>query len=274
MYFFFNNKISNKADIARVLPNIPLLAEVPSAEQDSGDLIQKNDLSIYAEAFRILSTNLKFMLSKIKDRAPVILFTSSVKGEGKTTIAMNSALTFSSNKKVVLIGADLRNPQLKRYLTTKKIGLADYLADPSLELTDILAPSGLNPNLDIIDTGTIPPNPTDLLEEKRLKSLITDLTTKYDYVLIDSAPMMMVSDSFHLLSLADVLVYVTRAKYTEKQLLNYIKVVAADENVAKIGVVLNDIQKSELRYGYGGKYGYGYYSDEKKGFWENFKQKF
>lgn len=273
VYFFFDTKISNKGDISRILPNIPLLAEIPTAEKDAGDLIQKNDLSIYAEAFRILGTNLKFILNKIQDRAPVILFTSSVKGEGKTTIAMNSALTFSSNKKVILIGADLRNPQLKRYITAKNIGLADYLADPSLELTDILEPSGLNPNLDIIDTGTIPPNPTDLLEEKRLKSLISDLTSKYDYVLIDSAPMMMVSDSFHLLSLADVLVYVTRAKYTEKQLLNYVKVVAADENVAKIGIVLNDIKKSELRYGYGGKYGYGYYTDTKQSFWERLKEK-
>lgn len=274
LYFFFDNKISNKADITRALPNIPLLSEVPTADKETGDLVVKNDLSIYAESFRILITNLKFMINKIRDRAPIILFTSSVKGEGKTTISMNSALTLSSNKKVVLIGADLRNPQLKRYTTSKKIGLADYLADPTLEISDILGSSNLNINLDIIDSGTIPPNPTDLLEERRLTELVTELTKRYDYVLIDSAPMIMVSDSFHLLALADVLVYVTRARYTEKQLLNYVKIIAADENVAKIGVVLNDVKKSELRYGYGGKYGYGYYSDESKTFWEQLKEKF
>ena len=274
IYFLFDSKITNKSQISKLLPNIPLLAEVPTADKIAGDLIMKNDLSVYAEAFRILSTNLKFMLSKIKDRAPIILFTSSVKGEGKTTISINTAITLSSNKKVVLIGADLRNPQLKRYVPENRNGLADFLADSSLEVSDILGNSGLNDNLDIIDSGTIPPNPTDLLEDERLKMLLNDLATKYDYVLVDSAPMMMVSDSFHILSLADVLVYVTRARYTEKQLLNYVKIVAADENVSKIGIVLNDVDKDELRYGYGGKYGYGYYSDEEKSFWERLKAKF
>lgn len=268
VYFFFDSKVRNKGDISRVLPNIPMLAEVPTADKEAGDLIMKNDLSVYAEAFRILTTNLKFMLTKIQGRAPVVLFTSSVKGEGKTTISMNSALSLSSNKKVVLIGADLRNPQLKRYVPTSILGLSNYLADATAEVDAIINPSGLNPNLDIIDSGSIPPNPTDLLEDRRLKILIDDLVTRYDYVLIDSAPMMMVSDSFHILALADVLVYVTRAKYTEKQLLNYIKVVEADENVKKIGLVLNDIDKEELRYGYGGKYGYGYYTDEKKSLWQ------
>lgn len=274
VYFFFDNKISNKGDISKVLPNIPLLSEVPTAEKEAGDLIVKNDLSIYAESFRILTTNLKFMINKIQDRAPIILFTSSVKGEGKTTISINSALTLSSNKKVVLIGADLRNPQLKRYINGQTLGLADFLADPNIALSDILIPSGLNNNLDIIDSGTVPPNPTDLLEDKRLQFLLDELVTKYDYVLIDSAPMMMVSDSFHILRLADVLVYVVRAKYTEKQLLKYVKTVAADENVAKLGIVINDIQKDELRYGYGGKYGYGYYTDEHKNLFQRLKEKF
>lgn len=274
VYFFFDNKIANKADVSRILPNIPLLSEVPTADKEAGDLIVKNDLSIYAESFRILTTNLKFMINKIQDRAPIILFISSVKGEGKTTVSINSALTLSSNKKVVLIGADLRNPQLKRYITGQNIGLADFLADPSISVSEVLIPSGLSKNLDIIDSGTIPPNPTDLLEDKRLQFLLDDLATKYDYVLIDSAPMMMVSDSFHILRLADVLVYVVRAKYTEKELLKYVKTVAADDNVAQLGIVINDIQKEELRYGYGGKYGYGYYTDNPKSLLERIKEKF
>ncbi|WP_034691084.1 GumC family protein [Kaistella palustris] len=274
VYFFFDNKISNKTDITRALPNIPLLAEIPTANPETGDLVMKNDLSIYAEAFRILTTNLKFMINKIQDRAPVILFTSSVKGEGKTTVSVNSAMTLSSKKKVILIGSDLRNPQLKRYTPAKGLGLADYLADPEVQISDIVNPSGLHENLSIIDSGTIPPNPTDLLEDNRLKELIDSLVTRFDYVLIDSAPMMMVSDTFHLLSSADVVVYVTRAKYTQKQLLDYVNTVAADENVAKIGVVLNDVNKDELRYGYGGKYGYGYYNEDQKGFWTRLRNRF
>ena len=273
IFFFFDSKISNKGDISKVLPNIPLLGEVPTADKDAGDLIVKNDLSIYAEAFRILTTNLKFMITKITGRAPVILFTSSVKGEGKTTVSMNSAVTLSSNKKVIIIGADLRNPQLKRYVARGVLGLSEYLADEKTTVDSIINHSGINSNLDIIDSGTIPPNPTDLLEDARLKLLIEDLVIRYDYVIIDSAPMMMVSDSFHILALADVLVYVTRAKYTEKQLLNYVKMVAADENVSKIGLVLNDVEKDELRYGYGGKYGYGYYNEDEKSWWQHLLKK-
>lgn len=274
VYFFFDSKISNKGDVARVLPNVPLLAEVPTADKEAGDLVSKNDLSIYAESFRILNTNVKFILGKIKGRAPVILFTSSVKGEGKTTVSINSALSLSSNKKVVLIGADLRNPQLKRYVPSSAVGLADFLADSEINIEDIINSSGLSQNLDIIDSGTIPPNPTDLLEDPRLKLLLDDLVSRYDYVLIDSAPMMMVSDSFHILALSDILVYVVRAKYTEKNLLKYAKIVAADENVAKMGIVLNDVQKDDLRYGYGGKYGYGYYTEEKKSFWKRLRNRF
>ena len=268
VYFYFDSKISNKNDVSSVLPNIPLLAEVPTVEKGASDLVVKNDLSIYAEAFRILTTNLKFLMTKIQGRSPIILFTSSVKGEGKTTISINSAMTLSSKKKVVLIGADLRNPQLKRYVAGKSIGLSDYLADENISISDIITTSGLSDNLDIIESGNIPPNPTDLLEDDRLKLLLDELATKYDYVLIDSAPMMMVSDSFHILRFADVVVYVVRAKYTERELLKYVKTVAEDENVAKLGIVINDVQKDELRYGYGGKYGYGYYSDVKKSFWD------
>ena len=272
--FFFDNKVRNKTDIQRVLPDIPLLAEVPTADKDAGDLIKNNDLSIYAEAFRILTTNLKFMIKKIGGRAPVILFTSSVKGEGKTTVSINTALSLSSTRKVVLIGADLRNPQLRRYVSNRPVGLSDYLADAAMLWTDITSASDLSPNLDIIEAGTIPPNPTDLLEDSRMKGLIQELSQKYDYVVIDSAPMMMVSDTFHLLELSDIVVYVSRAQYTEKQLLNYVNVVAADEHVSKIGLVLNDVKKDELRYGYGGKYGYGYHEDENKNWWTKIRKLF
>ncbi len=275
IYFksILDTKVSNKSDVLAVLPNIPLLAEIPTADSKAGDLFLKNDLSVFAESFRILTTNLKFMLSKVVGRAPVILFTSSVKGEGKTTVSINSALSLSSNKKVILIGADLRNPQLGRYISGKHIGLSDYLATSNMQLAEIIIPSGLDNNLDIIGSGNIPPNPTDLLEDNRLQQLLDELATMYDYVLIDSAPMMMVSDTFHILNKADILVYVSRANYTEKKLLEYVHVVADDENVKKVGIVLNDVKKDELRYGYGGKYGYGYYSEEKKNFWSFFYNK-
>lgn len=263
--FSLDTQVKSKGDITAALPDIPVISEIPTVEKEESDLISKNDLSVYAESFRILVSNMKFILKNPKT-ASVVLFTSSVKGEGKTTVSMNSAMTLASNKKVLIIGADLRNPQLGRYIPGKVSGLSDYLAqsDPSA-FADYINASSLHENLDIMQSGSIPPNPTDLLEDEKLLFLLDALKSSYDYILIDSAPMMMVSDSFHLLTLSDIVVYVVRASYTEKELLNYAEGVALDENVKKFAFVLNDVQRTEMRYGYGGKYSYGYYhSDEKK----------
>lgn len=271
--FTLDTQVKTKNDITDAMPDIPVLAEVPTVEKDESDLIGKNELSVYAEAFRILTSNLKFILNKHK-AAPVILFTSSVKGEGKTTVSINSALALASNRKVLIIGADLRNPQLGRYIPQKLEGLSDYLAqDDPANFPAYINKSQLHENLDIMQSGSIPPNPTDLLEDDKLGFLLTELRNSYDYVIIDSAPMMMVSDTFHILRRADVVVYVVRANYTEKELLTYAEGVANDENVNKMAFVLNDVHKNEMRYGYGGKYSYGYTADEgKKQWWNVFKR--
>ncbi|MDF0718766.1 polysaccharide biosynthesis tyrosine autokinase [Kaistella sp. PBT33-4] len=267
--FSLDTQVKSKSDITTALPDVPVLAEVPTVGKNESDLIGKNDLSVYAEAFRILTSNLKFML-KNPAEAPIILFTSSVKGEGKTTVSINSALALASNKKVLIIGADLRNPQLGRYVPQKRLGLSDYLASDSVEFSKYINPSALHDNLDIMQSGSIPPNPTDLLEDLKMSMLLAELRTIYDYVLIDSAPMMMVSDTFHLLRSANVVVYVVRANYTEKELLTYAETVSTDENVNKMAIVLNDVHKNEMRYGYGGKYSYGYAADSERKKWLNF----
>lgn len=268
--FTLDTQVRSKNDITETLPDLPVLAEVPTVGKNESDLIGKNDLSVYAEAFRILTSNLKFMLKK-QQIAPVILFTSSVKGEGKTTVSVNAAIALASNKKVLLIGADLRNPQLGRYIPQKSVGLSDYLAqDESSDLDLFIKPSPLHENLDIMQSGSIPPNPTDLLEDRKLAVLLNDLKQKYDYIIIDSAPMMMVSDTFHLLRSSDVVVYVVRANYTEKELLTYARSVASDDNVSQFAFVLNDVHKNEMRYGYGGKYSYGYEADTQTVGWLDF----
>lgn len=260
--FTLDTKVKSKNDLSTALPEIPVLAEVPSIGKNDSDLIGKNELSLYAESFRILTANVKFILKNPKD-AQVILFTSSVKGEGKTTISINSALALATNKKVLLIGADLRNPQLGRYVPASKAGLSNYLAEAEeTAFSKFIFKSQLHENLDILDSGSIPPNPTDLLEDKKMGDLLQRLKPLYNYILIDSAPMMMVSDSFHLLKFSDLLVYVVRSNYTEKELLAYAKSVADDHHVSKMGLVLNDVNKSEMRYGYGGKYSYGYVAEK------------
>lgn len=269
VFFALDTKVKSKNDISAALPELPILAEVPTVAKNESDLIGKNELSVYAESFRILTANIKFILKNPK-AASVILVTSSVKGEGKTTVSINSALALASNKKVLLIGADLRNPQLGRYIQKKGFGLSDYLADTEeTDFKKFIVHSQLHDNLDIMDNGTIPPNPTDLLEDAKLGELLTNLKATYDYILIDSAPMMMVSDSFHILKYADILVYVARSNYTEKELLAYAKTVSEDENVKKMGVVLNDVNKEEMRYGYGGKYSYGYAAEKENMGWLN-----
>ncbi|AYO56911.1 hypothetical protein CO230_01455 [Chryseobacterium sp. 6424] len=271
--FALDTQVKSKNDITDQMPDLAVLAEIPTVGKDESDLIGKNDLSVYAEAFRILTSNLKFMVKK-QDIAPVFLFTSSVKGEGKTTISINAAMALASNKRIIFIGADLRNPQLGRYVPKTYLGLSDYLAQDDPEnYRKFIRQSDLHANLDIMQSGSIPPNPTDLLEDEKLGLLLDRLKKEYDYILIDSAPMMMVSDSFHILRFADVVIYVVRANYTEKELLNYAKTVAEDENVKKMAFVLNDVHKNEMRYGYGGKYSYGYTAEkERKGFFDFLKR--
>lgn len=271
--FALDTQVKSKNDITDQMPDLAVLAEIPTVGKDESDLIGKNDLSVYAEAFRILTSNLKFMVKK-QDIAPVFLFTSSVKGEGKTTISINAAMALASNKRIIFIGADLRNPQLGRYVPKTHLGLSDYLAQDDPEnYRKFIRQSDLHANLDIMQSGSIPPNPTDLLEDEKLGLLLDRLKKEYDYILIDSAPLMMVSDTFHILRFADVVIYVVRANYTEKELLNYAKTVAEDENVKKMAFVLNDVHKNEMRYGYGGKYSYGYTAEkERRGFFDFLKK--
>src|SRR5690606_22660053 len=139
---------------------------------------------------------------------------------------------------------------------------SDYLSEDGSDFSKYINPSSLHDNLDIMQSGSIPPNPTDLLEDSKMGGLLTQLRSRYDYIIIDSAPMMMVSDTFHLLTSSDIVVYVVRANYTEKELLTYAGSVAADEHVKKMAFVLNDVHKNEMRYGYGGKYSYGYEADK------------
>lgn len=265
--FAMDTQVKTKNDLLQAVPDLPVMAEVPNVVKDESDIVGRNDLSVYAESFRILTSNLKFMLKKSK--GSVVLFTSSVKGEGKTTISVNSALTLASTRKVLLIGADLRNPELSRYIPRMPQGLSNFLAQEDAgNFRQYIFPSGFHDNLDVMDSGSIPPNPTDLLEDEKLASMVEALRSDYDYVIIDSAPMMMVSDTFHVLRVADAIMYVVRANYTEKELLTYIDTVAKDENVKQLGVVLNDVHKNEMRYGYGGKYGYGYHDEKTVPAWK------
>ena len=266
----FDNKIKSKHDIEKLSHGKPVIGEIPQLEKGADELIKVNDLSPMAEAFRILITNMNFMLPKKKGK--VVFVTSTVKGEGKTFVSVNLALTLASpSKKTIIIGSDIRNPQLQRYNTARKglIGLTEYLNDENVKLEEIVHPSSFNKNLDVIYSGSIPPNPTDLLSNGKYEVLIETLKEKYDYIILDTAPLMLVTDSFLISEVADITLYVTRSKYTEKSLIDFANKVMDAGKIKNAAFILNDVDKDY--FGYGNKYGYGYNETEQKKWWQFYK---
>ncbi|MGA9211886.1 GumC family protein [Kaistella sp.] len=267
----FNNKIRSKKDIEKLSIH-PIIGELPSIEKGKSELVGLNDVSPLAEAFRILITNMNFMLPK-KDKGKVVFVTSTIKGEGKTFASVNLALTLASPKhKVIIIGADIRNPQLQRYNPSRKglDGLAEFLYNEDEKIEDIVHVSTFNPCCDVIYSGSIPPNPTELLSNGRYQILMNQLKLDYEYIIVDTAPLMLVTDTFLTSDLADATVYVTRSKHTEKALIEFANKQIDAKKIRNVGFVLNDVGRDH--FGYGNKYGYGYNAEEKK-WWEKLKIK-
>ena len=268
----FNNKIRSKHDIEK-LSNTAILGEIPTVEKGQNELVEMNDVSPIAEAFRIINTNLNFMLPK-KDKGKVIFVSSTVKGEGKTFVSVNLALSFTTAKnKVLIVGSDIRNPQLQRYNPEKRraAGLTEYLHDDQTNLKDIIHVSTFNRNCDVIYSGSIPPNPTELLSNGRYEQLIEQMKPLYDYIILDTAPLMLVTDSFLFAEMADATLYVTRSTYTEKALIDFANKQIDAKKIKNVAFVLNDVSKDY--FGYGNKYGYGYNAQDKN-FFQKLKDKF
>lgn len=275
--FALDTKVHNRREIRKALPEIPVVGEIPNAGDIEDAVVRRNDLTGFAEAFRIMMTNIKFLIKDKKEgQATVIMVSSSLKGEGKTTISTNTAMTLAQNRKVLLIGADLRNPQLKRFIKHSKRGLSDFLAsnDDQVVVDDFIETSTKNSNLDILPSGTIPPNPTYLLSNSNMEKIYNALKSKYEFIIVDTAPMLLVSDSFHLIQYADLLLYVMRAEFTDVEMFEFIEEVNKENAKGKLAIVLNDVKNRHISY-YDNKYGYGfgYYSDDdelkKKIKWKN-----
>lgn len=255
-----DNKIYTKDQIQNAIPNASVIAEIPENVGKS-DMVSANDFSVFAESFRILTSNLKFILKSKENRvnSDVILITSSVKGEGKTTVAFNTAVTLSGNSKVLLIGADIRNPQLQRFVKESRKGLTDFLVSDEKDINGFIVPSEITPNLDILFSGAIAPNPNDLLEMKKFDQMIESLKVDYRYIVIDSAPVMLVSDTLHLMEVADVILYIIKSNYTDHQMIDFADEFRNTHDLKNISFVLNNVKPQDSRYG--NKYGYGYYSE-------------
>ncbi|MEI3790029.1 MULTISPECIES: GumC family protein [unclassified Chryseobacterium] len=261
-----NNKVKSRNDLEKLSHGKSVIGEIPGLLRGQDELVKLNDLSPLAEAFRILITNMNFMIPKKKD-AKVIFVTSTVKGEGKTFVSVNLALTLATpNKKVIIIGSDIRNPQLQRYNPARKglLGLTEYLYSEKVTGKEIIHVSTFNPYLDVIYSGSIPPNPTELLTNGRYEHLIEELKDQYDYIILDTAPLMLVTDTFLIADMADVTLYVTRSGYTENALIDFANKSISSQKIKNVGFILNDVDKDY--FGYGNKYGYGYHAEEQNWF--------
>ena len=255
-----DTKIYTKDQIQTSVTDALVIAEIPESPKES-DLVSANDFSVFAESFRILTSNLKFILKskESKGQSDVILVTSSVKAEGKTIVAFNTAVTLAGNSKVLLIGADIRNPHLQRFVAGSDKGLTDYLISDDTSVQPYIVPSGLNENLDILFSGAMAPNPNDLLEMKKFDEMIESIKHTYRYIVIDSAPVMLVSDTMHLIEIADAILYIVKSNFTDQEMLDFADEFKQTHNLKNIAFILNNVKPENSRYG--NKYGYGYYSE-------------
>lgn len=274
-----NNKVQSRADLENLAKEIPLVGEIPKIARGQKELIEANDRSVLAESFRILHTNLQYLLvnsgKEASGNGNSIFITSTIKGEGKTFAAFNLAITLAhAGKKVVIVGADLRNPQLQRFEAgvREHQGVSDYLVNKSIELNHLLQKSKWHSNLDLLVSGSIPPNPSELWRQERANDLFAALENKYDYVIVDTAPAMLVTDTFLINKYADITLYMVRAGYTERKLLNFGIEARQQGKLKDVGYILNDVEAAQ--FGYGNKYGYYYaYGEEKPNFWNRLRNR-
>lgn len=261
LILFFDTKVKSVHDVKTALDNVPNLGELPMIKKDF-ILSKKDDNSALSEAFRILSSNLNFVLPiQQSKKAHVIVSTSTIKGEGKTFTSINLAFVEANlGKKVLLVGADLRNPQIHKSIDTvhNEKGITNLLHDTDVSWRDLIQKIADFDTLDIIPAGPVPPNAPQLLSNGRLQLFLEQAKQDYDLIIIDSAPTLLVTDTFLVTPLADLTVFVVRYGYTDKALLNFIKDIDQAGKVKNMVTVLNGISRNNT-YGYGYNYSYNNY---------------
>lgn len=271
-------KIEGRADVEK-LTSLPVVGDIPLADEKTGSIaVFENQNNLMSETFRNVRTNLQFMLENGKN---VILVTSTISGEGKSFISANLAISLSLlGKKVVIVGLDIRKPGLNKVfnIPKKEHGITQYLTNTTANLMDFVQPSDINKNLFILPGGTVPPNPTELLARGGLEKAIETLKANFDYVILDTAPVGMVTDTLLIGRVADLSVYVCRADYTHKAEFTLINELAENNELPNLCIAVNGLDLNSRKYGYyygygkygkyygyGKRYGYGYGYGEKHG---------
>lgn len=250
-------RIEGRVDVEK-LTSLPIVGDIPLTDEKKGAVaVFENKNNLMSETFRNIRTNLQFMLENGKK---VVLVTSTISGEGKSFVSSNLAISLSLlGKKVVIVGLDIRKPGLNKVFNIPKreVGITQYLANPEKNLMDLVQPSDVSKNLFILPGGTVPPNPTELLARDGLDKAIETLKQNFDYVIMDTAPVGMVTDTLLIGRVADLSVYVCRADYTHKNEYTLINELAEKEKLPNLCTVINGIDLKRRKYGY--YYGYGKY---------------
>ncbi|WP_099146715.1 GumC family protein [Bacteroides sp. KFT8] len=264
-------KIEGRGDVEK-LTRLPIVGDVPLTAEKTGSIVVfENQNNLMSETFRHIRTNLQFML---ENDQKVILVTSTISGEGKSFVSSNLAISLSLlGKKVVIVGLDIRKPGLNKIfnISRKEQGITQYLSNPEKNLMDFVQVSDVSNSLYILPGGTVPPNPTELLARDGLDKAIDTLKKNFDHVILDTAPIGMVTDTLLIGRVADLSVYVCRADYTRKTEFTLINELAENNKLPNLCTVINglDLQKKKYGYyygygkygkyyGYGKRYGYGY----------------
>lgn len=256
IYFkdLINNKIEDAKEFQRLI-KAPFLGSIGTSREGETIIVTEGKTTPVVEMVRLVRTNLQFVVGSKK--SPVILVTSSFMGEGKSFVSINLAMSLAlMKKKVLIMGMDIRSPMLSEYLhLPQHKGMTIYLSDVSVEPDEIILPSGQHEYLDVVPAGPVPPNPSELIMSPRLDAFVAYAKEKYDYIVIDTAPIGMVSDTYLLNRIADNSIFVAREKYTPRDATELINEVYEEGRLNGMGVVLNGTASTSSGYGYG--YGYG-----------------
>ena len=263
LIYFFRYRIEGHEDVVK-LTDLPILADVAvaneSAKAKADIVVHENQNNQMEEVFRAMRTNLQFMM---KENDKVIMFTSTTSGEGKTFNAANLAVSFALlHKKVILVGLDIRKPRLAEQfdIDDEVHGITPILTHDHPTVEDVRAqilPSGVHDDLDLLLAGPIPPNPTEIVSRQSLDEIFQILRDEYDYIIVDTAPVGLVSDTLQIGRVCDVTVYMCRADFTPKTSFELINGLSADKKLPNMAIVINGIDMSKKKYGY--YYGYGRY---------------
>lgn len=270
-----DNKVHSTVDLN--VHNLPHVAVIPFSKERIKLVALDNPRSVLSEAFRILRTNVSFLFTEQKEKGNTILVTSTIAGEGKTSVSLNIAHSLAlTGKKTVIIGLDLRAPKLLEYLELNKSarGVSDFIVNPDLSADDITMTLEGADNLYMIPSGTTPPNPSELLLKPRVDELFEQVKKDYDYIIVDTAPVGLVTDTLVAAHTADVSLYVVRANVLEKEMLKVPARMYREKKLTNMSIVLNGVGGKKGTNTYEFEYGYGYgddFEEDRKKWWQRRK---